>query len=190
MLNATVSLSKRADPCPLQQIQTRAVDEPSHCVWCSFMRASCYTSTLIISRLDAPSRFRRTSETPGGFLLLQALLADTVATMPFMWLPEKYAKPPVLHTHLTVCYYRCSLLCVHAKSVQVSICLNVHQSSSYRHWTAYSGSVRGWCKAQHSIVSMRRIPPPPPPPVSDLIFSSCCISSFFIAYSPEIAIYI
>lgn len=45
MRNATVSLSKRADPCPLQQTQTRAVGEPSHCVWRSFTRASRYTST-------------------------------------------------------------------------------------------------------------------------------------------------
>lgn len=138
---------------PVAEIQPRAAGKPSYCVCCSFMRASCYSSTRIISRLDAPSRFRGTSETPGGFLLLQALLADTVATTAFMWLPEKYAKPPVLHTHTSQSVITGALYCASAlRVVQVSICLNVHQSSSYRHLTAYSGSFCGWCKAQHSIV--------------------------------------
>lgn len=48
---------------------------------------------------DAPGRFARgASEMLGSFLQLQILLADTVATTPFMWLSEKYAKPTALRT--------------------------------------------------------------------------------------------
>lgn len=92
MSNATVRLSKRWTertlvPCCRDEPRScrRA---PCYCVCCSFMRASRYTSTHIISCLYAPRRFTGTSEAPGGFLLLQAPLADTVATTPFMWLPR------------------------------------------------------------------------------------------------------
>lgn len=101
------------------------------------MRASCYTSTHIISCLDAPRRFEGTFETPGGFHLLHAPLTDTVTTTPFMWLPKNRLNHQC-YTHTpTGCYYRCTVLCVSTlKMIQVSVCLNVLQRSPYRHLTA------------------------------------------------------
>lgn len=64
-----------------------------------------------------------TEEIQGGFLRRQAsapffcygpLLADTVATTSFMWLPEN--TPNCQCYTLTGCYYRCTVLCVHAES--------------------------------------------------------------------------
>lgn len=66
---------------------------------------------------DAPGRFARgASETLGSFLQLQIPLADTVATTPFMWLSEKTRENRQRYARLTVCYYRCAVLCVHAES--------------------------------------------------------------------------
>ncbi len=100
-----------ADPCPLE---LSAVGEPSYCVCCSFMRASRYTSTHIISCLDAPRTFRGTSETPGGFHLLYVPLAETVATTAFMWLP-KNSPNRRRYTHWQTVFTG-ALYCVHTES--------------------------------------------------------------------------
>lgn len=120
------------DPCPFAgeispELQPPSIPSSSpYCVCCSFMRASCYTSTHIIScPLNAPWRFTGTSETPvHSSLLLQPphppsiLLADTVTTAPFMWLPRNtpFKTACVPRTHRRGCYYRCNVLCVHAES--------------------------------------------------------------------------
>lgn len=66
---------------------------------------------------DAPGRSARgASEMLGSFLQLQIPLADTVAATPFMWLSEKIRENRQRYTLLTVCYYRCAALCVHAES--------------------------------------------------------------------------
>lgn len=87
------------------------------------MRASCYTSTRIISCLYAPRRFTGTSETLGGFLLLQNLLTDTVATAPFMWLPRNALnRQCYTHTDGLLLQVQC-IVCPCWKWVEFQVCL-------------------------------------------------------------------
>lgn len=133
----------RADPClspAAAETQHRPVG--CYCVCCSFMRASCYTSTRIISCLYAPGRFTGTSETPGGFLLLQASLTDAVATTPFMWLPRNTLNRQCC-THwqavITGAPYCVSIL----KVIQVSVCPNVACTHTWQHRLNLQASIVG-----------------------------------------------
>lgn len=92
---------------------------------------------------------------------------------------QKYAKPPMLHT-LAGCYYRCTVLCVHAECDSTFSLLYTLGSTVLSCVKACSGR----CTAQRLIVTL----------LCQCWISSfpsshttCCISSFFIARSSNLS---
>lgn len=120
------------------------------------MRASHYTLTPIISRLDAASRFRRDfwdarqpSSVKGPAHWHRCHDALHVAS------PKTQSTASATHTWQSV--ITGALYCVFTpKVVRVSDCLNEQKSSSCRPLAAHSCSFCSGHKAQLAIVQMRR----------------------------------